>query len=155
MATMCAYPPYQHALPHCKCVLHWCYNFLYIDLLGQESDIHHSKTSPSIIFHVYHFIESCTVHGRRPLDKNKIIWLCLQFFDSVPHAKLYTIKEIFMMETSFAYFCTIFYIPEIQNLALNFPHVQILGTNHFGNTHHEAFKHHRKFQDVLCRRSYT
>ena len=34
MAKMCAYPPPQHAFPHCKCVLCWCYNFPHIDLSG-------------------------------------------------------------------------------------------------------------------------
>ena len=36
MATMCTYPPSQHALPNCKCVLHFCYNCPYIDITVQE-----------------------------------------------------------------------------------------------------------------------
>ena len=43
MAKICAYPPYQHALTSCKCVLHCCTNFLCIDLPGQDSDRHHSN----------------------------------------------------------------------------------------------------------------
>ena len=35
MATMCAYPPPQHALTHWKCVLHCCCNFPCIDLPDQ------------------------------------------------------------------------------------------------------------------------
>ena len=35
MATICAYPPSQHALPYWKCVLCCCYNFPLIDLLYQ------------------------------------------------------------------------------------------------------------------------
>ena len=45
-ATMCAYPPHQHALPHWKCVLRCCSNLTNIDLPDQESDRHHSNASP-------------------------------------------------------------------------------------------------------------
>ena len=38
------------------------------------------------------------------------------------------------METSISDFHTIFYIPEIKNLVLNLPHVQILGSHQYGNT---------------------
>ena len=54
------------------------------------------------------------------------------------------------METSIADFHTIFYIPEIQNLAFHLPHVIILGTNKFVNTCREAFRNRRVNQDVLC-----
>ena len=56
-----------------------------------------------------------------------------------------------MMETSNTDFHTSFYIPEIQNIAFCLQYVRILGTNHFGETRCEAFKHRRTFQDVLCR----
>ena len=52
--------------------------------------------------------------------------------------KLYTRKELVMMETYSAYFHTSFYIPEIQN--------------HCGNTRREAFKRCSANQYVLCRR---
>ena len=68
MATLCSYPPYQHALPQWKCVLLCCYNCPRIHLPEQESDRHHSKAAPSIRFHVYHLIALCKVHGRPPLD---------------------------------------------------------------------------------------
>ena len=35
MATMCAYHPSQHALPHWKCVLPCCENFPHIDIRSQ------------------------------------------------------------------------------------------------------------------------
>ena len=60
-----------------------------------------------------------------------------------------------MMETSIADFHTSFYIPEIQHLVFHLPRVRILGTNHCGNTRHEAFKHHIAKQDVLCCRDYS
>ena len=41
-----------------------------------------------------------------------------------------------------------------KNLSFHTPHVRILGTNHCGNTRHEAFKCHISCQDVLCRSDY-
>ena len=66
--------------------------------------------------------------------------------------KLYTRKELVMMETYSAYFHTSFYIPEIQNITFHLPHVRIIGTNHCGNTRREAFKRCSANQYVLCRR---
>ena len=54
------------------------------------------------------------------------------------------------METSIADFRTKFYIPEIQKLAFNLPHVCILGTQHCGKERREAFKHRGSSQDLLC-----
>ena len=56
-----------------------------------------------------------------------------------------------MMETTISDFHTIFYIPAVQNLALNLPHVRILGTNHCGEMQRIAFKRCELFQDVLFR----
>ena len=60
-----------------------------------------------------------------------------------------------MMETIISNFHTSFYILEIHKLAFCIPHVQILGTNHCGNSHQTAFKCRKSFQDVLCRRDYA
>ena len=46
------------------------------------------------------------------------------------------------------------YIPEIQKLAFNLPHVRILGPHHCGKESHEAFKCWGNLHDVLCRRDY-
>ena len=154
MATMCAYPQYQHALPHWKCEFCCCYNFPRGYIPGQESDRHIFNTSPTITFHFYLLITCCTVHGRRPLDERKICRLCLKYPASVSPAKPYTRKKLVVMETYIDDFCTIFYIPEIKNISFHLPHVHILGTNHFGNTHREAFKHSRASQYVLCCRDY-
>ena len=71
MSTMCIYPPSQHAFPNCKCLLRCCSNFPRIDLLYQELNKHYSDAFPSIIFHIYHLIVQCTVHGRRPKHEKK------------------------------------------------------------------------------------
>ena len=69
--------------------------------------------------------------------------------------KPYTRKYIAMMETSITYFYTRFYIKAIQNLAFHLPYIRILGTNQYGNTFREAFKHHRANQDMLCHIDYA
>ena len=69
--------------------------------------------------------------------------------------KIYTRKELVMMETTISDFRTSFYIPSIQNLAFHLPHVRILGTNHCGEIRRTAFKRRGLFQNVLCRRDYA
>ena len=71
-AKMCAYPQSDHALPHWKCVLRCCYKCPSIIIPDQETDYQYPNTSPSIRFHIYHIISSCTAHGRLPLNGNKI-----------------------------------------------------------------------------------
>ena len=55
-----------------------------------------------------------------------------------------------MMETIISNFHTSFYIPAIQKLAFNIPHVQIQGTNNCGDSHRIVFKLRKSFQDELC-----
>ena len=55
-----------------------------------------------------------------------------------------------MTETTISNFHTCFYIPEIQKLEFHIPHVQILGTNHCGDSRQTDFKRRESFQDVLC-----
>ena len=46
------------------------------------------------------------------------------------------------------------YIPSINRLALNLPHIHIIVTRHCGNTCLEVFKSRAYYQDVLCHRDY-
>ena len=48
-----------------------------------------------------------------------------------------------------------FYIPAIQKLYFQLPHVHILGTNHCGDLRHTAFKLHELFQYILCCLDYS
>ena len=59
-----------------------------------------------------------------------------------------------MTEKTIYNFHTSFYIPEIQRLAFHIPHVQILGTNHCGDSRQTVFKCRESFQYVLYRRDY-
>ena len=81
--------------------------------------------------------------------------MCKQESSSDEFIKIYTRKEIVMMETKISYFHTSFYIPSIQKLAFHLPHVRILGTNHCGEMRRTAFKRRELFQDVLFRRDYS
>ena len=75
--------------------------------------------------------------------------MCKQESSSDKSTKIYTRKELFMMETSISDFHTSFYIPAIHKLAFHLPHVHILGTNHCGAMRCTLF------QDFLCRRDYA
>ena len=70
-------------------------------------------------------------------------------------SKIYTRKELVMMETSISDFHTCFYIPAIHKLAFHLPHVRILGKNRCGELQQTAFKLRELFQDVLCCRDYA
>ena len=69
--------------------------------------------------------------------------------------KIYTRKELVIMETTISDFRTSFYILAIQKLSFHLPHVRILGTNHCGEMQRTAFKRRELFQYFLCRRDYS
>ena len=60
-----------------------------------------------------------------------------------------------MTETNISDSHTSFYIPSIQNLAFNLPHVCILGTHHCVAMRQTSFKQRELFQDGLCCRDYA
>ena len=111
-----------------------------IIIRDQETDDKHLNPSSSITFHIYHLIIRCTKHGRIPLTDKKSCCKCQQDTASGQSTKIYTRKELVMMEKTISNFHTSFYIPEIQKLAFHIPHVQILGTNHCGDSRRTAFK---------------
>ena len=59
-----------------------------------------------------------------------------------------------MMETTISNLYTSLYIPSIKKLESHIPHVQIMGTNHCGDSRKTALKCCKSFQDVLRRRDY-
>ena len=131
-ATICTYTQSDHSLPHCKCVL-VCYSDCpYINLPDQETDNHYSETTPSIRYHIYHIIGSCTAYGIIILKYNKICYMCKQESSPDKSENIYTRKELVMMETKISEFHTSFYIPATQKLSFLLPHVRIISTNHCG-----------------------
>ena len=81
--------------------------------------------------------------------------MCKQESTPDKSTKIYTRKELEMMETTISDIHTSFYIQAIQKLAFHLPHVCILGTNHCSELQQTAFKQRELFQDVLCRRDYA
>ena len=73
-----------------------------------KKQIKHEETTPSIRFHIYHIIRRCTNHGRIPLKDNKIYYMCKQESSPDTYTKIYTRKELVMMETKISEFNTIF-----------------------------------------------
>ena len=90
-----------------------------------------------------------------PLKYKKMCYMFKQSSSPDKSTKIYTRKEIVIMETIIFEFHTSFYVPAIQKLAFRLPHVRILGTNHCGEMRFTAFKRSELFQDVLCRRDYA
>ena len=139
-SAMCAYTQSDHALPHCKCVFRCCAECPCINLPDQETENHNSDTTPSIRFHIDHIIGHCTAHSRISLKDKKICHMCKQESSSDESTKIYIRKELVMMETIIFGFHTSFYIPSMQKLAFQLPHVRILGKNYCGKMRHTAFK---------------
>ena len=154
-AKMCAYPQSDHALPRWKCAIQCCAKCPSVNLPDQETDDQYSNISPSISFHIYHIISRCIEHGMILLNDTEIFRKCKQDYASEKSTKIYTRKELVMMETTNSNFHTSLYIPVIQKLAFHIPHVKILGTNHFSDSCRTAFKHRESFKYVICRRDYT
>ena len=152
--TMCTYPQSDHAFLQCKFVLRCCDDCPCITLTDQETYNHYSDTTPPIRFNTYHIIASCTAHGRTTSKDKNICCKCKQESSTDKSTKIYTRKEIVMMQTTMYYFNTGEYIPSIKRLDFHLPLVRILGTNHCGALQCTAFKCCKLFQDVLCRRYY-
>ena len=81
--------------------------------------------------------------------------MCKQEYSSDKSTKIYTIKELVIMETKISEFHTRYYIKAIQKFSFHLPHVPILGTNHCGEMRLTSFKQREFFQDVLCHRDYA
>ena len=136
---MCAYPQSDHELPHWKCVLWCCTKYPSVNIPEQETNDQYYNTSSSTIFHIYHLIARCTTHARTPLNDIKLFRTCKHDYVSEQSTKIYTRKELVMMETTISNSHTSFFIPEIQKLEFHFTHVQILGTYQCGDSCQTAF----------------
>ena len=123
-ATMCANSQSDHVLPHQKFVLQYCDQCPSINIPDQETDDRHPNMSPSISFYIYHMIARCTKHGRLPLTDKKICRQGQQDTASIISTKIYTRKELVMMETTISNFHTSFFNLSIHKLAFHVPHVK-------------------------------
>ena len=103
-ATICANSQSDHLLLHWKYVLRRCAQYPSINILDQETDYKHPNPSPSIHFHICHLVARCTKHGRLPLSDKKSCQECQHDTASVKSTKIYTRKELVMMETTISNF---------------------------------------------------
>ena len=114
-------------------------NFLVLIFLASKQMI--SIPAPVLQFvSYYHLIACCKKHGRLSLFDKKSCRECQQDTASVKSTKIYTRKELVMMETTISNFHKSFFIPAIQKFSFHIPCVQILGTNHCGDFFRTAFK---------------
>ena len=81
--------------------------------------------------------------------------MCKQESSSDESTKIYTRKELVIMETTIYHFHTSLYIPAIQKLTFHLPQVRILGTNHCDEMRLTDFKRRELFQDIIYCRDYT
>ena len=81
--------------------------------------------------------------------------MCKKEYPPDKYTKIYTRKEMVILETKISEYYTSFYIPSIQKLDFCLPHVRILGTNHCDEMQHTALKRRELFQDVLCNCGYA
>ena len=135
--------------PHWKCVLCCRAQCPRIDPSSPESYQHNSNVIPTIHFNVYQHIVSCNVHVRHLFNEKKQWQFCEDYIYEIFTEKLYTRKELVMMESITVDFHRDFYMTEIPKIEFHLPNVRILGTHHYVNTRQETFKLCQSFQYVL------
>ena len=106
--ALCANSQSDHTLPQWKCVLQCCAHCQSINITDQETDDKHPNPSTSIRFHIYHLIARCTNYVRLSLTKRESCHEWQQDTDSGQSIKIYTRKELVMMETTISNFHTSF-----------------------------------------------
>ena len=123
-----------------KCLL-CCFDILPgISTPCQDTNIYAINMCSTIRFNVYLNVSRFNIHCIRPYEERKCCSRCYIGLSFVTPGKLYTRKEIVLLETSISEYHNKHYFPEIQKLAFHFPHVSIIGTHCCGKEHHEAFK---------------
>ena len=99
---------------------------------NQEENRDAANTCPKIYFHVYRNVSCCKIYGRCPYEEGTTCSMCSTMLRNYTTAKLYTWKDIVLIDTLIREFNNNFYILEIQKLEFYLPHVCIFGTHHCG-----------------------
>ena len=150
-AKMCAYPQSDHSLTHWKCVLRCCAKFPCVNIPDRVKHDQYYDITPSILLHIYLLILRCTAHGRIILNDKKVCFMCKHDSASEQYRKMYTRKELLMMETTIYNFPTSFYIPVIHKVGVS----PSTCTNTSVESCQSVFKRCELFQYVLCCRNYS
>ena len=131
-SKMCDFSSNHNTLPHWKCVLWCCLSCSIIVTTTQELHNTNKTTYPTILFHMHNVISRCKVHDRRPIEERKSWESCSAVQPENSNEKVYSRKELVLMEKYIFEFHENNYIPSIENLYFHLPHICILGTQHFG-----------------------
>ena len=91
-------------MPHWKCVLWFCEKSPSINILHQETNKDTTNMCSKISFHVYRNLSRCNVHGIRPYEERTICSMCSTDLSSITPIKLYTQKELVLLETLISQF---------------------------------------------------
>ena len=81
--------------------------------------------------------------------------MCYTGISSITPGKVYTQKEILILENLISEFHDKYYTPAIQKLGFHFPHVIILGTHNCSKERRETLKRMIKQHDILCQSDYA
>ena len=100
MSTMCPCPSQHHGLPHWKCTLRCCEKFPGISIPHQETNKDATNMCSKIRFHAYWNLSRHIVHGIRLYEERTICSMCYTDLSSVTTSKVYTQKELVLLETS-------------------------------------------------------
>ena len=111
---MCPNPSAHHVLPHRKYVLHCCNKLPSMVIPSQEENKDTKNRCPTICFHVYINISRCIMHDIYPYEERKTCSKCSTMHITDISTKLYTRKDIVLLETPITEFYESVYIPEIQ-----------------------------------------
>ena len=104
MSTMCPCTNEHHGPPHQKFLLRCCDNWPSIILPSQEVNKDTTNMCLTIWFYIYHNVLRCTVHGRHTYHKLTTFSLCSTAMSSDKTSKVYTRKELVLIERSITEF---------------------------------------------------
>ena len=154
LSTMCPFLDPALDLPHWCCVLQCCKDCpsLFIPPQEQES----SSSVPTISYHVYKTVATCSIHGQRPFGEIQDCTECLKESNKMLQGNLSKRKHLVLLNNSISKFHKKYYKAAIHRLAFHLPHVMILGKNHCAKLRREAFEERVKDNfDICCERDYA
>ena len=140
MESMFPYNSEHNAMNHWKCVLRCCDKCPSMVIPNQEANRDTPHTYPKIHFHVYINVSHCTMHGIHPNGENTTCCMFSTVASADTTEKIYTQKDIVLLQKYITESHKKFYILAIQKLVFNFTHVHIIGTHNCGKEHRKAFK---------------
>ena len=88
------------------------------------------------------------MHSSHTYHEQTICSICYTVPSYESTDKVYTQKDLVLLETSIAEFYEMFYILDILKLEFHLPHVRILETHQYSKERHGEFKRHGNLHDV-------